>query len=74
MPSWLDGTEEFGFAHTYHLYSFMGWGVGVALFKELADSTFEQFETESFGFYMVVLDFIAMGCSFVPLASCVCDC
>jgi len=28
----------------------MGWGVGVALFKELADSTFEQFETESFGF------------------------
>ena len=30
MPSWLHGMEEFGFAHTYHLYSFMGWGVGVA--------------------------------------------
>ena len=28
MPSWLHGTEEFGFAHIYHC--FMGVGVGVA--------------------------------------------
>jgi len=93
MPSWLHGTEEFGFAHTYHLYSFVGWAVGVAKPKPYLFSLCVSYMYNFKSYYMlrrcrhlqalmfsrcgatmVVLDFIAMGCGFVPLASCVCDC